>query len=116
MTFKQSITLFMWGYQQHFRRNIERLMNSVLEALGVTSFTAECLLVGTIIPGRQNQNPVCVEPEDSKWDIHLFNDLLNRINNVEIKNHPRQRIFYTDEQARHDKPENIYRDSVRLAV
>ncbi len=115
MTFKQSITLFMWGYQQHFRRNIERLMNSVLEALGVTSFTAECLLVGTIIPRRQNQNPVCVEPEDSKWDIHLFNDLLNRIN-VEIKNHPRQRIFYTDKQAMRDKPENIYRDSVHLAV
>lgn len=115
MTFKKSITLFMWGYQQHFRWNIKYLMNNVLKVLGVTEFKAECLLIGVRIPNRQNPNDVCVEPEDGKWPIELFDGLLDSIE-VEVRNHPLQEIFYTDEQSMRDKPEKIYRDSVRLAV
>ena len=114
MTFKKTITLFMWGYQHHFR-NIEYLMNDVLRTLGVTKFQAECLLVGVRIPERQNHNDVCIEPEDGKWDIHIFSDLLN-CTEIEISNHPSRNIFYTDEQSMRDKPENIRRDSIRLAV
>ena len=129
MTFIQSPTFSMWNYQHYFRRNIKSLMNNVLEELGITEFKAECLVVGTKIPPRQNPNNVCVEPENGKWDIHLFDDLLNLIE-MEINKRPQRspsysNIAYTiseeslewiDETAIMDKPENIYRRPVRLAV
>ena len=114
MTTKR-ISLFMWGYQHYFRTIIDLHINNALKALGVTEFKAECLLVGTIIPTKQNRNPVCIEPEDGKWGIHLFDNVFNLIEE-EFTNHPLQDIHYTDEQSMRDKPENIYRDSVRLAV
>ena len=115
MTVRKIITLFMWPYQHHFRWNIEYLMNDVLKVLGVREFKAECLLIGVRIPNRQNPNDVCVEPEDGKWSIALFDGLLDSIE-VEVRNHPLQKMFYTDEQSMRDKPEKIHRDSVRLAV
>lgn len=90
-------------------------MNDVLTSLGVTDSGAECLLVGARIPERQNLNAVCVEPEDGKWNIDLFDGLLGLIED-EVINHPSQNIFYGDAPSMQDKPENIRRDSVRLAV
>ena len=109
------INLFMWGYQPHYRFQFESLMNSVLKALGVPESGAECFLIGTKIPGRPNPNGVCVEPEDGKWPIDLFDGLLDLIE-AEIADHPLQKRFYGDEPSMREKPENIRRDSVRLAV
>lgn len=105
----------MWGYQSHFRIQFERLINDVIKALGVAEPGVECLLVGAKIPGRQNPNSVCVEPEDGKWNVDTFDGLLNLIEE-EIVNHPSQNIFYGDAPSMQDKPENIRRDSVRIAV
>ena len=105
----------MWGYQPHFRLTFESLMNNVLNALGASESGAECLLVGAKIPSRQNPNAVCIEPEDGKWNVDVFDGLLNLIEQ-EIANHPSQKIFYSDAPSMHDKSENIRRDSVRLSV
>lgn len=106
----------MWAYQPHFRISFKNLMNRVLSALGASEPGAECLLVGAQIPGRQNPNGVCVEPEDGKWDIDLFDGLLDLIEE-EVAGHPLQNMFYTnDEPSMRDKPEKIRCDSVRLAV
>ena len=109
------IKLFMWGYQPHYRSQLEYCMNRVMKELGVSEPGAECLLVGARILGKQNPNAVCVEPEDGKWPIELFDGLLDQIE-AEFKQHPMQRMFYTDEPSMRDKPENIRRDSVRRAV
>ena len=109
------ITLFMWGYQQYYRFQLEYDMNQVMKELGVLEPRAECLLVGARIPGKQNPNAVCVEPEDDKWSIDLFDGLLGQIEK-EIENHSMQRMLYSDEPSMRDKPENIRRDSVRKAV
>ena len=112
---EKKITLFMWGYQPHYRFQLEYDINQVMKELGVPEAGAECLLVGAIIPGKQNPNAVCVEPEDDKWSLDLFDGLLDQIE-IEIKQHPMQRMFYGDEPSMRDKPENIRRDSVRKAV
>ena len=109
------IQLFMWGYQPHFRLLVERLMNDVMNALGVAESGVECFLVGARIPGRQNRNSVCIEPEDGKWSVDLFDRLLDLIKQ-EVATHPWQDIFYTHAPTMQDKPENIRRDSVRTAV
>ena len=111
----KSIDMFMWGYQPHFRSQFEHLMNGVLNALGVSDPGAQCLLVGARIPGRDTRYGVCIEPEDGKWKPDLFDGLLDLIEN-EFDKHPSQRIFYTDAPSMQDKPENIRRDSVRIAV
>ena len=90
-------------------------MNDVLTELGVPDAGAECLLVGARIPGRKNPNGVCIEPEDGKWSLSLFDGLLDEIE-AEVANHPSQNVFYGDEPSMRDKPENIRRDSVRRAV
>ena len=109
------IKLFMWSYQPHFRFEVESRMNSVMEEFGVSEAGAQCLLVGARIPGHQNPHGVCVEPEDGKWPINLFDGLLDVIE-AEVANHPLQNVFYGDEPRMRDKPENIRRDSVRAAV
>ena len=58
---------------------------------------------------------VCVEPEDGKWPLDLFDGLLDEIE-TQVAQHPLQSVFYTDEPSMRDKPENIRRDSVRRAV
>ena len=109
------IRLFMWPYQPHFRLRLEMRMNSVLKELRVPDPGAECLLVGAKIPGRENPNDVCVEPEDGKWPLSPFDGLLDAIE-VEVANHPSRNVFYSDEPSMRDKPENIRRDAVRRAV
>lgn len=111
----KAIDLFMWGYQEHFRILFKGLMDNVMKELGIPESGVECLLVGAKIPGCQNLNDVCVEPEDGKWPVELFDGLLDEIEK-EIPNHPLQNIFYGDRPSMRDKPENIRRDSVRIAV
>ena len=59
----------MWAYQPHFRGAVEIRTSQVLTELGIPEPGVECLLVGALRPGRQNPNPVCLEPEDGKWPI-----------------------------------------------
>jgi len=105
----------MWGYQPLFRSLFEHLMDDVMNALGVPESGVECLLVGARIPGRQNRHCVCIEPEDGKWNVDLFDGLLDLIEE-EVNTHPSQDIVYTHAPTMQDKPENIRRDSVRIAV
>jgi hypothetical protein len=112
---RNTIDLFMWGYQSHYRANIEYLMNDVLRELCAINVGGECLLVGTRIPGASTANEVCVEPEDGKWPLALFVGLLDAAD-AEVKAHPLQNMYYGDEPSMRDKPDNIRRDSVRKAV
>ena len=114
MRYKQ-INLFMWAYQHAFRVAVKLRMNNVMEVLGVSKAGAECLLVGVKIPDHQNRNDVCVEPEDGKWPISLFDGLPDLIQ-AEITAHPWQNLLYSDAPSRRDHPENIRRDSIRRAV
>lgn len=111
----KSITLFMWGYQHYFQWEIEYLMTDVMGKLGVQEANAECFLLGAKIPDRKNPNDVCVEPEDGKWPIDLFDALLDVIE-TEVSDHPLQNMHYTDEPSVRDQTERIRRDSVRRAV
>ena len=90
-------------------------MDDVMKELGISEPGVECLLVGAKIPGHQNRNDVCVEPEDGKWPIELFDELLDVIE-AEISDHPLRNMFYSDEASMRKKPENIRRDSTRSAV
>ena len=105
----------MWAYQPHFRLSFQTRVNDVLKELGVPDAGAGCLLVGARIPGRGNPNGVCIEPEDGRWPLRLFDGLLEAIETA-VADHPSKNLLYGDEPSMRDKPENIRRDSVRGAV
>lgn len=111
---RHTISLFMWGYQPHFRHSVEYLAKDVLKRLGV-SVDAIALLVGVRRPGHANQNPVCIEPEDRRWPLVLFDGLVDSVEKI-YSEHPLQKMFYGDEQSMRDKPEWMRRDSVTTAV
>lgn len=108
------INLFMWGYQESYRITIRLLAREVLKELGAPE-EAEVLLVGARSPNSWNPNPVCVEPEDGKWRLSLFDGLLDSVEST-YRNHDLQNMFYGDEPSMRDKPEWMRRDSVRTSV
>ena len=67
---KQLIHLFMWGYQPHFASTLRHLAEDVFKELGI-SLKPDVLLVGVLKPDAKG-HPVCVEPEDDKWELSLF--------------------------------------------
>jgi len=108
------INLFMWGYQPHFRLTLQLLTEHVFEELGIL-LKPDVLLVGARRPGSDNRNPVCVEPEDGKWQLTLFENLLDSIEST-VKSHRLQNMIYGDEPSMRDLPETIRRDSVTTTV
>ncbi|WP_413166106.1 hypothetical protein [Aeromonas salmonicida] len=108
------INLFMWGYQSHYRIHIQRLARDVLKRLGAPS-EAEVLLVGARSPNSDSRNPVCIEPEDGKWPLSLFDGLIDSIE-FAYNNHEMQNLYFGDAPSMRDKPEWMRQDSVRTSV
>lgn len=110
---KHTIRLFMWGYQPHFAITLRRLAENVLKELGV-SLKPDVLLVGVLKPDGDGY-PVCVEPEDDKWDLSIFDSIPEEFPKM-IKNHRLQTMMYEDEASMNDKHENIRRSSAAMVV
>jgi hypothetical protein len=109
------IYLFMWGYQQIYRIEVEHLAEQICKTLGV-NVKPKALVVGARCPDSNNRNPVCVEPEDGEWSVNLFTGLLDSIETY-YKNHPNQNLIYSNSEiAMREKPELMRRDSVTTAV
>ncbi|WP_201554761.1 hypothetical protein [Psychrobacter sp. 72-O-c] len=113
---RKTINYFMWGYQNHFRFSLKYNTEKVLEKIGLYDVDFEVLLVGVLASDFENNYPICIEPEDGKWDLKIFGSLIEDVKK-EIENHPLKNMFYSnDELAMREKPENIRRDSISRAV
>jgi hypothetical protein len=88
----KSIYFFIWGYQASYRIHIRNLARDVLKKLGAPT-EAEALLVGVRSPESNNTNPVCVEPEDGKWQLSLFEGLLETVEST-YQNHELQHVLW----------------------
>ena len=109
-----TIKLFMWGYQSHFRVCLELLGKKLFETVGI-DVQPVVLLVGARKPDSDDRNAVCVEPEDGECSVDMFDGLLEDIERT-IEQHPRQNMLYSDERSMREKPECIRRDSTKQAV
>jgi len=106
----QTINLFMWGYQPHFRISFENRCKQVFELIGAQA-EPKVLLVGVRKPNLPAGHLVCVEPEDGEWPVAIFHGLAQCIED-EIPNHELQQMFYTDEATMRDKPERIRKSTI----
>jgi hypothetical protein len=66
----------MWGFQQSFRRGLERAVEKVLEELGLPGLSTG-YLIGVLQPGG-DRRPLCVEPEDGPLVPANFESLATR--------------------------------------
>lgn len=110
----RTITLFMWGYQPHFRIEVEHRAKDVLQSIAPT-VQPRALLVGIRTPEKSDGHPVCVEPENEDWDPRIFFNCASRAEEI-YTTHPDHEIIYGDEPSMRDKPENIRKKSVYGAV
>lgn len=108
------INMFMWPYQVSFGKQIQGLIRRALKKLGAT-VEAEVLIVGARTPESEKYHAVCIEPEDDKWDVIIFDGLLGSIENI-YKTHHMQSMFFSDSASMRDKPEWMRRSSVTKAV
>jgi hypothetical protein len=104
---QHTINLFMWGYQSHFRFNLEFLAKRVFELIGA-DIEPKTLLVGLRRPELSTGHPVCIEPEDGEWPLTLFDRILDEVKEA-IPYHPMQLVYYGDEISMREKPDNIRR-------
>ncbi len=112
----QSINLFMWGYQPHFRINLDRKAKDLYEALSLHG-EIQSLLIGvrTIQGAELDCHEACIEPENGPWPVSILKGLPQKVHEIE-KNHPLHNMMYGDEASMLSKPERIRKDSVRQAI
>ncbi|MFS8066760.1 MAG: diadenylate cyclase [Byssovorax sp.] len=110
----KTISLFIWGYQGHFRINLETRAKGVLQEIAST-LEPDALLVGIRVPEKTHGAPVCLEPEDEDWDPALFANCARRTEEIYEK-HEDHNVLYGDEARTRDQPENIRKSSVLRAV
>jgi hypothetical protein len=79
---KKLITLFMWGYQQHFAHSLGYQAKKVFHELGI-DLELDVLLVGILKPSLKDKHPVCIEPEEKKWPLEIFSNLPPRFREIE---------------------------------
>lgn len=111
---RKVIELFMWGYQPHFRSQMEHRARDVLEMIAPT-LQPRTFLVGIRTTEKTEGHPVCVEPEDEDWNPRIFFGCAARAEEI-YKEHPDHSIIYGDAPRMRDKPENIRKKSVLEAV
>jgi hypothetical protein len=95
----------MWGYQQHFRNQVELRAKRIFQRLGV-EVEPKVLLVGLRRIGLPPGHPVCIDPEDGMWPLALFEKLGDEVEKA-IRVHPQQNMYYGDERTMREKPERI---------
>ena len=109
-----TINLFMWGYQTHFRAQLEYRAKSIFKLLGAET-EPRILLVGARRRTQEPGHPICVEPEDGPWPLALFEDLPAKVEEA-IPTHPSQNMFYGDERAMREKPDRIRQSTIANEV
>lgn len=87
------ITLFMWGFQEHFQSQVEQTVKAVLAEIGLT-VEPEIFLVGLLLEGKSN-HPICIEPEDGPVRPDDLAGVRSKAEEF-VKEDPETHIFHSD--------------------
>lgn len=114
MTSGKLINLFIWGWQEHFRINLEHLATHVFKEIGIKAEPV-VLLVGVRREGVEDAHPVCIEPENGRWTLDIFAELSAAIEQKQ-REHLDCNLFHTHPRIMAQQPERILRDAISDAV
>lgn len=108
------IDQFMWGYQEHYyiclKSFAEKYFNSILSGIFNQVF-----IVGTLLPGEQDNNAVCIQQEDDFYEQNDFqnvSELYNQFLQVSPGNH----IFQSHPIAQQHHRQNVEAGALRDAI
>jgi len=86
----KTIKQFMWGFQPHFRKGVERATKAMLKSLGRDT-DVEFYLIGFRV--SEGDHPICVEPEDGYILPSQLRDVCDRSEAL-YREHPRSQMVY----------------------
>jgi hypothetical protein len=69
-----TIELFMWGYQPHFRISAQSAADGIFSILD-RNLCPNVFLVGILVEDRPDRHPICLEPEDCGYRPDMFADV-----------------------------------------
>jgi len=90
----RGIDEFMWGWQPHFRIDLQVTVERALEAVGA-QLDPQAFLVGFAVDPDRARHPVCVEPEDGAFRSSELRGIADRAEEI-YEVDPERRIFNTD--------------------
>jgi hypothetical protein len=93
----RTITLFMWGFQDIFRRSLEFDVKNSLEAIGAPSVEPTVFLIGLLKEGGEG-HPICIEPENGPVVPEDFAGLDEHADELDKQN-PDRKIRYSNAPA-----------------
>ena len=97
---------FMWAYQHVLRGTVVVHAELLFKEIG-WEVKPQAFLVGVRAPDQPGENLVCIEPENGKWPFAPFEDLHAAVATA-VPKHRMQTLFYDDQAAMREKPENIH--------
>ncbi len=109
MTHRKTIDQFMWGYQHHYRRNVQSEADHAFKAIGFDSDPV-VFLIGFKIAGQRAYD-ICVEPETGPYAPEDFALVAERAEEL-YKANPESSIFHTDTNLRERRDRGL-RDRAR---
>lgn len=111
----KTISLFMWGFQEHFRIQLQQFAKDIFYQIGV-EHEPEVFLVGIRKKDSKAAHPVCIEPEYQKWNLSIFEGINEKIEEA-YENDPNHHLVYTnDDISMQEKPEGIRRGCIVTAI
>lgn len=109
----ETINLFMWGYQSHFRLSVRSTVEAALRELGCPA-EVEVLLVGFLREGA-NGHPVCIEPERGPLTPSDLEQVPARAEQL-IEDDPQGKILHSHPIAAERHQRGIRNNGWRLAI
>jgi hypothetical protein len=103
------INCFMWGFQPHFRSQVEWTFQRAISELG-REVEPEVFLIGFLLEGRKG-NAICVEPEDGPIDPSELAGVAARAEALYDED-PESKIWHSDART-HDLYHSGLRDRAR---
>ena len=100
------IKQFMWAYQHVLRITVVVNAERLFKEIG-WEVKPQAFLVGVRAPDEPDDNLVCIEPEGGKWPFAPFAGLYAAVAEA-IPKHSMQSLFFGDDAAMREKPENIH--------
>lgn len=103
----------MWGFQSHFRRQIEGTLEESLKVVGVEA-EPTVFLIGVLTEGG-TRHPLCIEPEDGPIVPADFDGLQDRAAEL-LSQDPDSKMRFSDDRLDKKKHEEFLHRAYGLAI
>lgn len=105
---------FMWGYQHHYRDNIQYYAEELFKEIS-SDLKPQVFLIGILRTDLEGSHPVCIEPEECGIDVDLFlsvDELSESIYNSD----PRRNMWHSNPHHHERCVEDLKKECLVKAV